>query len=382
VRTPVCELLGIDFPLLAFSHCRDVVAAVTSAGGFGVLGAMRYDADELEVELRWIDEQVRGRPYGLDVIVPQSFEGKGEHLDAEAMAARIPDEHWAFLERLLAEHGLAGIWDREAAIRSSRAAGLFSDAGIDALLEVVFSHPVRLVANALGPAPARLIESALEHGVACAGLVGAPEHAVRQLEAGVDVVVASGYEAGGHTGEIGTMVLVPEVIAAVEGKVPVLAAGGIVTGRQMAAAIALGAAGVWTGSVWLTTHEAETSVFMREKILDATSRDVIRSRARTGKPARQLRTAWHDAWEGPDSPGALPMPLMSMIGGDVLLRIEEAAEAGHEGARELASYYAGQGVGLMREAKSAATVVETFMEDFADAYDAVRGAVEEEDVTR
>ncbi len=378
MRTPVCELLGIDFPLLAFSHCRDVVAAVTNAGGFGVLGAMRYEADELEVELRWIDEQVRGKPYGLDVIVPQSFEGKGEHLDAAAMAARISDEHWAFLERLLAEHGLAGIWDRETAIRSSRAATLFSDAGIDALLEVAFSHPIRLVANALGPAPARLIERAREHGVACAGLVGATEHAVKQVEAGVDVIVASGYEAGGHTGEIGTIVLVPEVIAAVEGRAPVLAAGGIVTGRQMAAALALGAAGAWTGSVWLTTHEAETSAFIRDKILHATSRDVVRSRARTGKPARQLRTAWHDAWERMDSPGTLPMPLMSMIGGDVLLRIEEAAEAGHEGARELASYYAGQGVGLMTEAKSAAAVVQTFMQDFADAHEALHGALEEE----
>jgi NAD(P)H-dependent flavin oxidoreductase YrpB (nitropropane dioxygenase family) len=378
MRTRVTELLEIDFPLLAFSHCRDVVAAVTNAGGFGVLGAMRYNAEELEVELRWIDEQVRGKPYGVDIIVPQSFEGKGERLDAAALAARVSEEHWVFLERLLAEHGLAGLVDREEAIRDSRAEGQFSDAEIAALAEVALSHPIRLIANALGPAPAFLIERARERGVPCAGLVGAPEHAVRQLEAGVDVVIASGYEAGGHTGEVGTIVLVPEVIAAVEGRVPVLAAGGIVNGRQMAAAIALGAAGVWTGSVWLTTHEAETSGFIREKILHATSRDVVRSRARTGKPARQLRTAWHDAWEGPSSPGTLPMPLMSMVSRVALARIEEAAEGGHEGARKLASYYAGQGVGLMTESKSAAGVVRAFMEEFADAYDALRGAVEDD----
>jgi NAD(P)H-dependent flavin oxidoreductase YrpB (nitropropane dioxygenase family) len=379
MRTPVCAMLGIDFPLLAFSHCRDVVAAVTNAGGFGVFGAMRYGPDELDTELRWIDEQVDGKPYGLDVIVPQTFEGKGEQLDAGALASRISNDHWDFLERLLDEHALGEVWDREAAIRNSRAPALFSDANIDALLEVSFSHPIRLIANALGPAPARLIERAKRDGVVCAGLVGAPEHAVKQVQAGVDVVIASGYEAGGHTGEIGTMVLVPEVIAAVrDSGVPVLAAGGIVTGRQMAAALALGAAGVWTGSVWLTTHEAETSLFLREKMLRASSRDTVRSRARTGKPARQLRTAWHDAWEGPDSAGTLPMPLMTMLTWDALERIESAAEGGHAGARELASYYVGQGVGLMTSAKSAAEVVQDFMEGFAEAFEGVQGALTEE----
>jgi NAD(P)H-dependent flavin oxidoreductase YrpB (nitropropane dioxygenase family) len=379
MKTPVCELLGIEFPLLAFSHCRDVVAAVTNAGAFGVLGAMRYDADELEVALRWIDEQVAGKPYGVDVIVPQRYEGKGEELDPEALAGRISDAHWQFLERLLAEHDLDGVWNREVALASSRASGLFSDANVDALLDVAFSHPTRLIANALGPAPERLIDRAKQQGVPCAGLVGAPEHAVRQVQAGVDLVVASGYEAGGHTGEIGTMVLVPEVLAAIRGSgVPVLAAGGIVTGRQLAAALALGAAGVWTGSVWLTTHEAETSVFLREKMLRASSRASVRSRARTGKPARQLRSAWHDAWEGPESPGTLPMPLMGMLGGEALERIEAAAEGGHAGARELASYYVGQGVGLMSAAKSAGEVVQDFMEDFVAALEAVEGALAEE----
>ena len=378
MKTPICQMLGIEFPLLAFSHCRDVVAAVTNAGGFGVLGAMRYDAEELETALRWVDQEVGGKPYGLDLIVPQSFEGKGERLDPAAFVGRVPDEHWAFLERLLEAHGLTGLWDREAAICGSRASRLFSDENVDALLEVSFSHPIRLIASALGPAPARLIELAKEHGVPCAGLVGAPEHAVKQVDSGVDVVIASGYEAGGHTGEIGTMVLVPEVIAAVGSGVPVLAAGGIVTGRQMAAAVALGAAGVWTGSVWLTTHEAETSIFMREKMVRASSRDTVRSRARTGKPARQLRTAWHEAWDGPDSPGTLPMPLMTTVGGDVLERIESAAEGGHEGARELASYYVGQGVGLMTAAKSVAEVVRDFMEDFASAFETVLGALADE----
>ena len=375
MKSPICDMLGIEFPLLAFSHCRDVVAAVSRAGGFGVLGATAHSPESVERELKWIDDHVDGKPYGIDVLIPENISTAGEsNVTWKTLEARISQEHRDFTRDLLKQHGVelttTNVADNQPQPFDAKIALEVLDAS--------FRHPIRLIANALGPAPALLIERARECGVPCAGLVGAPEHAVRQLEAGVDIVIASGYEAGGHTGEIGTIVLVPEVIAAVEGRVPVLAAGGIVNGRQMAAAIALGATGVWTGSVWLTTHEAETSGFIREKILHATSRDVVRSRARTGKPARQLRTAWHDAWEGPSSPGTLPMPLMSMVSRVALARIEEAAEGGHEGARKLASYYAGQGVGLMTESKSAAGVVRAFMEEFAEAYEALRGAVEDD----
>jgi NAD(P)H-dependent flavin oxidoreductase YrpB (nitropropane dioxygenase family) len=186
----------------------------------------------------------------------------------------------------------------------------------------------------------------------------------------VDILVAQGTEAGGHCGEVSTMVLVPEVIKAIKPmrEVPVLAAGGIMTGRQMAGCMAMGAAGVWTGSVWLATTESETSEIFREKMIAASSRDAIRSKGRTGKPARQLRSVWTDAWDrGEDSPGALPMPLQSLISRDAFASIDRSAAAGNAQARDLVSYFVGQGVGLIDSVKSAGAVVQEFKEDFAEA---------------
>jgi NAD(P)H-dependent flavin oxidoreductase YrpB (nitropropane dioxygenase family) len=217
-----------------------------------------------------------------------------------------------------------------------------------------------------------MLERARHFNVPCAALVGAREHAVRQVAAGVDIIVAQGTEAGGHCGEVSTMVLVPEVLRAVDGKVPVLAAGGIMTGRQMAGCMAMGAAGVWTGSVWLATTESETSPVFREKMVTARSRDTVRSRGRTGKPARQLRSAWTDAWEGADSPGTLPMPLQGLISEPAMARVNRAAEAGNEKARELVTYFVGQGVGLVNGIPSCRQVVADFMNEFAEALDDMR----------
>ena len=215
-----------------------------------------------------------------------------------------------------------------------------------------------------------MIDRGRKEGVPVVGLVGAKEHAIRQIEAGVDIIVAQGGEAGGHTGEVATLVLVPEVVRAVQQSgrdIPVLAAGGIMTGAQMAACVAMGAAGAWTGSVWLATPESETTDTFRAKMVAATSRDTVRSKVRTGKPSRQLRSAWHDAWDGPDSPGALPMPQMSILSTPAFAAIDRAAEAGNERAKELLSYWVGQGVGLVEKVKSAEQVVQEFMADFASA---------------
>jgi len=217
--------------------------------------------------------------------------------------------------------------------------------------------------------PASMLERAHAHAIPCAALVGAREHAVRQIEAGIDLLVAQGGEAGGHCGEVSTLVLIPEVMRAVKSlrPVPVLAAGGIMTGRQMAACIAMGASGVWTGSVWLATTEAETSPVFREKMVAARSRDTVRSRGRTGKPARQLRSAWTDAWEAPDSPGALPMPLQGILAEPAMRRVNQAAEGGNERARALVSYFVGQGVGLVDGVRSVRSVVADFMTEYAEA---------------
>ena len=365
VKPAICERFGIDFPLFAFSHCRDVVAAVTNAGGFGVLGATAFTPQLLDQELSWIDDHVGGKPYGLDLIVPAKFEGKGEDLAVGELASRIPDDYRGFVADLLVSHDI----EPDATPRTGPSF-LSGDTGQD-LLEVAMSHPIRLIANALGVPPPYMIAAGKERGIPVAALVGAKEHAVKQVQAGVDLIVAQGTEAGGHCGEVTTMVLIPEVLealAAVGSKIPVLAAGGIVTGRQMAAAVAMGADGAWTGSVWLTTEEAETAPHTVQKFLAATSRDTVRSAGRTGKPARQLVSDWTDAWlprDGGQKP--LPLPLQSMLAEPVIRRIDVLASQGHPGAQALATYFVGQGVGLMNKVKPAREVVREFIEDYLAA---------------
>jgi len=246
------------------------------------------------------------------------------------------------------------------------------------LLEVSFAHPIGLVANALGVPPPVMLEMGKAHGVPVAALVGAREHAIRQVQAGVDILVVAGGEAGGHCGDVSTLVLVPEVLEAIApyGDVPVLAAGGIVTGRQMAACMAMGAAGAWTGSVWLTTAEAETNPVVKEKLLRATSRDTVRSRSRTGKHSRQLRSSWTDAWESGDAPEALPMPLQSLVSEPALRKIDKLAEGGHAGAADLATYWVGQGVGLMNQPTSVRHVMQEFQEDFLTACERLTDIIE------
>ncbi len=365
MKSAVCEMLGIEFPLLAFSHCRDVVAAVSRAGGMGVFGAVRYSPEQLREELTWIDDHCGGKPYGVDLIVPNRFEGKGEKRDTDDLVKTLPQSHREFISGVLQAHDIdSDALDEEENGRLNFARNL-EEAGAADMLDVAFSFPIRLIANALGTPPRVMIDQAKSRDVPVAALVGTRVHAVAQIAAGVDILVAAGGEAGGHCGDISTMVLIPEVVS-VAGDTPVLAAGGIVTGRQMAAAMAMGAAGAWCGSVWLTTVEAEPSPVMKEKLLSATSSDTVRSRFRTGKPSRQLRSPWTDAWEqGGQAP--LPMPLQSLLVEPALLRIDKLAQSGHAGARDLATYWVGQGVGLMNQEKTTAAVVQEFKTDFLDA---------------
>lgn len=377
MKTAICDQFGIEFPLFAFSHCRDVVAAVTNAGGFGVLGGVAFRPDQLERELIWIDEQVKGRPYGVDIIVPAKYEGKGENLSRGDLADRIPEEFRAFIEDLLKAHDI----DLEAGVRIA-GSSLSGDTGAS-LLEVALDHPIKLMANALGVPPDYMIDAGKERDIPVAALVGAKEHAVKQVQAGVDLIVAQGTEAGGHCGEVTTMVLIPEVLEAIStipggAQTPVLAAGGIVTGRQMAASVALGAAGAWTGSVWLTTEEAETAPHTVQKMLAATSRDTVRSAGRTGKPSRQLVSDWTDAWAPhPGGRQPLPLPLQSMLAEPVLRRIDKLAENGHPGAQALATYWVGQGVGLMNKVKPAREVVLDFIDDYLAAAERLSGSLGE-----
>ena len=372
MKPAICEQYGIDFPLFAFSHCRDVVAAVSNAGGFGVLGGTAFTPEQLDQELSWIDENVGGRSYGVDLIVPATYEGKGEKLSSADLAARIPEEYRGYVAELLAAH------DIESEARPHVGGASLSGNTGKELLDVAMSHPIKLIANALGVPPDYMIDAGKEHGVPVAALVGAKEHAVKQVAAGVDLIVAQGTEAGGHCGEVTTMVLIPEVIEAIESAIPVLAAGGIVTGRQMAASVAMGADGAWTGSVWLTTEEAETAPHTVQKFLAASSRDTIRSTGRTGKPARQLVSDWTDAWQ-PHAGGhkTLPLPLQSMLAEPVIRRVDVLAAQGHPGAQALATYFVGQGVGLMNKVKPAREVVREFIEDYLAATERLSNSLPE-----
>jgi NAD(P)H-dependent flavin oxidoreductase YrpB (nitropropane dioxygenase family) len=382
MKTPICQMLGIEFPLIAFSHCRDVIAAVSRAGGFGVLGAVAFRPDQLEHELNWIDDHIGGKPYGVDVLIPENLAIKDEkNVTTRTLRERIPQAHREFVSGLLAQYGVAAPASHHSGEESPGSGSVPSlmQEGAFKLLEVAFRHPIRLIANALGVPPAAMLEMGHQHGVPVAALVGAKEHAVRQVQAGVDIIVAEGWEAGGHCGEVSTLVLVPEVIRAIKPlrNVPVLAAGGIMTGRQMAGCLAMGAAGVWTGSVWLATNESETSEIFREKMIAARSRDTVRSKCRTGKYSRQLRSAWTDAWETPASPAPLPMPFQTMLSEPALYAAQRAAERGNPKARELVTYFVGQGVGMVESIKSCRAVVQEFMEEFAEAMSDMQALAEE-----
>jgi len=361
MHTKVREMLGCEFPILAFSHCRDVVAAVSKAGGVGVLGVIGYTPDQLKMELEWIEKEIGDRPYGVDILVPAKFVGSDEGgLESSKLDAMIPDEHRRFVEALLVEHGVPVLPEE----MKREGSTTFQRDRAQELIEVAFGHNIGLVANALGPPPDWMVERGKQEGVLVAALAGKAEHAIRHVEAGVDIVVAQGYEAGGHTGEIASMVLIPEVVDAVD-PVPVLAAGGIASGRQMAAALSLGAQGVWTGSVWLTTDEAETHPVVKKKFLAASSSDTIRSRSRTGKPARQLKSAWTDAWEDPNNPSPLPMPLQLQLTQNAWRAIEHGAHKS-KGAEQLVNYFVGQVVGSMNETCTVRSVIEDMVQGYVD----------------
>jgi NAD(P)H-dependent flavin oxidoreductase YrpB (nitropropane dioxygenase family) len=376
VRTQICDDFGIEFPIFAFTHCRDVVAAVSRAGGFGVLGALGFSPEQLEVELSWIDEHVDGKPYGLDTVIPASYVGRAQGgLGARELADMIPAEQREFSARLLEKYDVPPLPDDLP--KASGLLGWSENAG-RAHVEVALGHPIKLIANALGSPPGDLIEAAHAHDIRVAGLVGRPDQALRQVERGVDLVVASGWEAGGHTGEISTLVLIPDVVDAVA-PTPVLAAGGIGSGRQMAAAIALGAQGVWTGSIWLTVSEADTPPVLMDKLLAAGTGDTVRSRSLTGKPARQLRTPYTEAWDGPDSPGALPMPLQFMAVADAQRRISHYAHVERTGAAELIGTPAGQIIGRAKHVRPAHELIREIVEEYVDTMERMDGLMAREE---
>jgi NAD(P)H-dependent flavin oxidoreductase YrpB (nitropropane dioxygenase family) len=365
VRTPLCDLLGIEHPIVGFSPSEHVAAAVSRAGGLGVLGCVRFnDPAELDTTLDWMDANTGGRPYGIDVVMPARVPTEGTAVDLTQL---IPAEHQDFVEQTLLKLGVPPLPDG-AQPADGVLGWLHSIARKH--IEVALAHPARLIANALGPPPPDVIASAHERGMLVAALAGKAEHARRQVASGVDIVVAQGYEAGGHTGEIGSMVLIPEIVDAVGGPhgKPVLAAGGIGCGRQIVAALALGAAGVWMGSAWLATREYEqtTSVTaVTQAVLAATSSDTVRSRIYSGKPARLLKNRWTDAWEQPGAPEPLGMPLQNLLVSEAHQRLMRS------GRPDVVPMPAGQIVGRVTEVRPVADVMADLVRETDETLEAL-----------
>ncbi len=360
MQTELSKKLGVEHAIFGFTPFPAVAAAISRAGGFGVLGAVRYTApDDLKRDLDWVEAHVDGRPYGLDVVMPaKKVEGVTE-ADVEAM---IPEGHRQFVKDTLAKYGVPELAEGEES--GWRITGWMEQVA-RTQLDVAFDYPIKLLANALGSPPADVVERAHDRGVLVAALAGSARHARKHQEAGIDIVVAQGYEAGGHTGDIASMVLTPEVVEAVD-PLPVLAAGGIGSGQQVAAALSLGAQGVWLGSIWLTTTEADLhSTALTAKLLAAGSGDTVRSRSLTGKPARQLRTEWTDAWDDPNGPGTLPMPLQGLLVAEAVSRIQKYA------VEPLLGTPVGQIVGRMNSERSVQAVFDDLTRGFEQAVDRI-----------
>jgi NAD(P)H-dependent flavin oxidoreductase YrpB (nitropropane dioxygenase family) len=361
MRTALARSLGTEFPIFAFTHCRDVAAAVTKAGGMGVLGALGRTPEHLDMELTWIEDQVGDLPYGVDIVIPatsldRDSDDPAIHARLEAM---IPAGHRQFVEDFLLRHQIGPPLDET---RSTARVG--NSAAERELVDIVLGHKARLLVNALGPMPKEIVDRAHDRGLLAGGLVGSPAHAARQRAHGVDVIIAQGSEAAGHTGRISTMVLVPQVVDAVH-PAPVLAAGGVASGRQIAAAMALGAQGVWTGTIWLTVDEADTDPQLKARLLAATSSDTVQTRSLTGKPNRFLRTAWTDAWDAPDAPQPLPWPLQLKLTSPALARVAHAQKS------TLIGTSVGQGIGMISQTRPAKRVLQELVEQYVDAVEAL-----------
>jgi NAD(P)H-dependent flavin oxidoreductase YrpB (nitropropane dioxygenase family) len=363
MRTELCDRFGIEYPIFVFTPSEKVAAAVSKAGGLGVLGCVRFnDADDLENVLCWMDENTDGKPYGVDVVMPAKIPQEGTASDIDKL---IPQSHRDFIAKTLADLGVPPLPDDE-----EQNAGVLGwlHSVARSHVEVALKHPIKLIANALGSPPKDVIDQVHAAGVPVAALAGNAKHAQRHVENGVDIVVAQGHEAGGHTGEIGSMVLWPEIVDALGGKAPVLAAGGIGTGRQVAAALALGAQGVWMGSAFLTSAEYDLGhrkpsgmSTIQEAMLRASSSDTVRRRIYTGKPARLLKSKWTDAWDEPDAPEPLPMPLQNILVSEAHQRMNESDNP------DTVAMPVGQIVGRMNEIRPVADIIAELVSGFEDA---------------
>ncbi|RPA56866.1 nitronate monooxygenase [Gordonia oryzae] len=369
MKTALATQFGIDYPIFGFTPSQHVAAAISRAGGLGVLGCVRFnDPEELDEVLEWMHDNTDGKPFGVDIVMPAKIPTEGSHTDLDSM---IPPEHRAFVERTLDDLGVPPLPDGDR-VNAGVLGWLHSVARSH--VDVAMTHAdkygqIALIANALGSPPSDVIATAHDHGVLVAALAGAKDHALHHVDAGVDIVIAQGYEGGGHTGEVTSMILWPELVDAVGDRAPVLAAGGVGSGRQIAAAIALGAQGVWMGTYWLTAaeyklgapegHEGPSTV--QQALLDASSRDTVRRRIYSGKPARLLKTKWTDAWDAQGAPEPLPMPLQNILVSEAHARLSSSSDPG------VVAMPAGQIVGRLNTITPVAELIDDMVAEYKQA---------------
>lgn len=364
MRTPICDELGIEFPIFAFTHCRDVVVAVSKAGGFGVLGAVGFSPEQLEIELDWIDEHIGDHPYGVDIVIPNKYEGMNADIPTDELTKMlqdmVPQAHLDFARKVLTDHGVPlpeGEDDNSLKLLG------WTEATATPQVEIALRHPkMTLIANALGTPPKDMIDRIHAEGRKVAALCGSPAQALKHAAADVDIIIAQGGEGGGHCGEVGSIVLWPQVVKAVSPR-PVLAAGGIGSGQQIAAALALGCQGAWSGSQWLMVEEAENTPVQQQAYIQAGSRDTVRSRSFTGKPCRMLRNDWTEAWEDAATPDPLGMPLQYMVSGIAV----SATHRWPDQTVDVAFNPVGQVVGQFERVEKTAGVIERWVNEYLEA---------------
>ena len=364
MHTPICDELGIEFPIFAFTHCRDVVVAVSKAGGYGVLGAVGFSPEQLEIELNWIDEHIGDHPYGVDIVIPNKYEGMDEDLSPEQLGdmlrSMVPQEHLDFGRNLLLDHGVP--LGESGEDNSLQLLG-WTEATATPQVEIALQHDkVTLIANALGTPPVEIIDLIHRKGRKVAALCGSPGQALKHAAADVDIIIAQGGEGGGLCGEVGSIVLWPQVVKAVAPR-PVLAAGGIGSGQQIAAALALGCQGSWSGSQWLMVEESENTPVQQAAYVGASSRDTVRSRSFTGKPCRMLKNDWTEAWQTPGNPEPLGMPLQYMVSGMAVA----ATHRWPDQTIDVAFNPVGQVVGQFEKVEKTAAVIERWVDEYIDA---------------
>jgi len=307
IRTPICDMLGIDYPILLAGmggvSYAEVCAAVSEAGGFGTLGMAGRSPEEIRAQMRRV-RQLTKKPFGVDLLaaVPESLERTADMIIEEGASAFI---------------------------------------------------------SGLGVPPRHLVDRFRAAGLKVMNVCGTVRHAKAGEDGGLDAVVAQGTEAGGHTGKIASMALVPQIVDAV--KIPVLAAGAIVDGRGLAAALALGAQGVWMGTRFIASTEAHAGEMYKQVVVDAGDEDTIITRAYSGKPMRVFKNEYVADWERRPQ-DIKPFPLQAAI--SVQSGVMGGIGGQTEGLdRNRSAFAIGQGAGAIHEVLPCAEIIRRIMSE-------------------